>query len=97
MRIYEHHPSHLVRIHITKINDTPQYLTFCETTPIEVEDFIRSIIEAEKLSPFHTGHRTRIDIRESWGGKNGKSKSLSFKGLDTKSTLELILNNMNGG
>jgi hypothetical protein len=94
MKIYEQKPTHLVRIQISKIGDNTQYLTFCETTPPEVEEMCKSVIEAQKLSPFASGNKTRIDIRESWGGKNGKSKSISFRGLDTKTTLELIINHV---
>lgn len=93
--IYEQKPTHLVRIQINKIGDVSQYLTFCETTPQEVEEMCKYVIEAQKLSPFAEGNKTRIDIRESWGGKNGKSKSISFRGLDTKTTLELIINHVN--
>ena len=95
MKIYEKNPLHLVRIQINKIGDTCQYLTFCETTPQEVEEMCKTVIEAQNISPFLMGQKTRIDIRESWGGKNGKSKSISFRGLDTKTTLNLIINHIN--
>lgn len=95
MIIYEQKPTHLVRIQINKIGDVSQYLTFCETTPQEVEEMCKVVIEAQKISPFASGPKTRIDMRESWGGKNGKSKSISFRGLDTNTTLELIINHVN--
>ncbi len=95
MKIYEQKPAYLVRIQINRIGDDAQYLTFCDTTPKEVEDMCKALITGQDLSPFEMGHRTRIDIRESWGAKNGKSKSLSFKGLDTKQTFDLIVKHIN--
>lgn len=95
MKIYEQIPTYLVRVQINKIGDERQYVTFCETTPDEVEEMCKRVIEEQKLSPFEGGHRTRIDIRECLGAKNGKSRSLSFRGLDTATTLKLILDDVN--
>jgi len=96
MKIYEQTPNYLVRIQIIRIEEETQYLTLCETTPQEVEEMCKRVVESQNLSPFEKGNRTRIDIRESLGGKNGKSISISFKGLDTKKTLNLILAHLRG-
>jgi len=95
MKIHEQIPVYVIRIQISKVGDKRQYLTLSETTADEVEAMCKSIIESQKLSIFTQGHKTRIDIREGWGKKNGSSRSVSFKGLDTKITLNLIIAHLN--
>lgn len=95
MKIYEQAGVHLVRIQVKRVSDvTTQYLTLCETTIEEVEEMCKAVIESQNISLFAVGKKTSINIRESWGGKNGKSKSISFRGLDTKTTIELIINHL---
>jgi hypothetical protein len=40
------------------------------------------------------GKVTNIEIREAKGGQNGKSVSLSFKGLSPKKVKELIIKHL---
>lgn len=91
MKIYKHEPSVLIRLQIAKQGEQAEYLTLTETTSKEVDEFIRKIIEAQKISPFAVGRVTSINIREAIGAKNGKAKSISFRGLTPKETLDLIL------
>lgn len=91
MKIYQHKPIHLVRLTITKLNEETFYLNLCDTNQEEVIIKLKKIIDNEKLSVFQEGNRTRVDIRDCIGGKNGKCKSISFKGLTPKETNDLII------
>jgi len=60
----------------------------------EVEKMCREIVKKQTHDPFTTGRKTSIIIRESIGGKNGKSKSLSFRGMTPKEIINLITKNL---
>jgi len=90
MKIYKPAPSFIIRVQIIRQGEDTQYINLCDTTQKEVVEHITKVIEDQKLSVFAKGNRTRIDIRECLGGKNGKSKSISFKGLSTQKTLDII-------
>jgi hypothetical protein len=55
---------------------------------------VKNIIEAQNISPFEKGIITNIEFREAKGSVNGKSISLSFKGLEPIQVKELILNKL---
>jgi hypothetical protein len=95
MKIYQHTPNKYIRLQIAKLGEETQYITLHETDREEVESMIKEIITKQNLSPFQTGNRTQIMVREATGGENGKCKSLSFRGLSTKQVLDLIVNHIN--
>tara|TARA_R110000868_G_scaffold131960_4_gene342358 strand:- start:2037 stop:2327 length:291 start_codon:yes stop_codon:yes gene_type:complete len=95
MKIYEQKPNYLVRIQISKNDEESQYITLCETTPEDVEKMCIAVIDSLNLSPFIEGRRTSINIRESADGKNGKSRSISFKGLNPEEAMKQIINHIN--
>jgi 2-hydroxy-3-keto-5-methylthiopentenyl-1-phosphate phosphatase len=86
----QHEPEHIIRIQIVRTGEKTKYLNLHETAQDEVIQAVREAIELQKLSVFVTGPSTRVNIRDCIGGKNGKSKSLSFKGLTTAKTLSVI-------
>ena len=90
MRIYQATPLHLVRLQITRLNDDTHYLTLCDTTIDEVEQMVKTAVSAVPIDLFLKGLVTSINIRESTGGKNGKSRSVSFRGKSPKETLKII-------
>ncbi len=92
MKIFDPQPLHLVRLTISKIKEETFYINLSETTQDEAIHSIKNIIDKQGLSVFQMGHRVRIDFRDCIGGKNGKSKALSFRGLSTKETYSLIIN-----
>jgi hypothetical protein len=95
MKIYKQpDPPHLIRINIKKQGIKTEHVTLCETTQSECANFIIRIIEELKISPFQKGNVTNIEIREAIGSKNGKSISLSFKGLPPLNVKNLILNQL---
>jgi hypothetical protein len=47
-------------------------------------------------SPFRSGVKTQVLIRESNQGENGRSVTFSFYGLDTNQTYDLILDGIIG-
>ena len=95
MKIYKPAPTFIIRVQIIRQGEETQYINLCDTTQNKVVDHITKTIENQKLSVFAKGNSTKIDIRECLGGKNGKSISISFKGLSTKETLDIITQSIN--
>lgn len=92
MKIYQPaEPPYLMRINIKKQGEQTEFITLCDTTQEEAFNFIKNIIEKQSISPFVKGKVTNVEIRESKGSENGKSISLSFKGLEPKEVYSLIL------
>ncbi len=91
MKIYKHEPQIIIRVMIAKHGEETQYLSLCETTRTEVEQLFQKIVKQQNLDPFTKGRVTSINIREAIGAKNGKSKSLSFRGLNPKEVIDLFL------
>lgn len=87
-------PPLLIRVNIKKQGEQTRYITLCETTQEEVFQFVKSVIEEQNISPFATGRVTNIEIRECIGSKNGKSISLSFKGLNPEEVHLLLINRL---
>lgn len=95
MKLYEKpEPPYLIRVNIKKQGEETEFITLCETTQNEVFNFISGIIEKQNISPFVKGKVTNVEIREAQGRENGKSISLSFKGLEPKDVYALILKNI---
>ncbi len=94
MKLYIPTPVYLMRINIKKQGEQTEFITLCETTQEETHDFIKNIIEKQNISPFAKGKLTNIEIREASGAKNGKSISLSFKGLKPKEVYSLIIKHL---
>lgn len=88
-------PPYLMRINIKKQGEKTEFITLCETTQEEAFNFIKGIIEKQNISPFVKGKVTNVEIREAKGSENGKSISLSFKGLEPKEVYNLIINEIN--
>ncbi len=91
MKIFKYEPTDFIRISIARQGDVTEYLSLVETTIPEVEVFLKELISSKNLSPFAKGKRTSINLREALGGMNGKSKSISFRGLSPKETTDLIV------
>lgn len=85
----------VIRVRIYQQKQATKYITICDTTADKCLRVFKSIVEAQKLSPFQTGKVTNIEVREGIGSKNGKSKSISFKGLTTDETYNLIIDYIN--
>lgn len=92
MKIYiRHEPAYLVRLQICKAGSDTQYLTLYSTTPEQVFDMLKKIVEEKNISPFLRDKRTSVNVREAKGGKNGKSTSLSFVGITPVEMMKLII------
>lgn len=95
MKTYkEPEPPYLMRINIKRQPDKTEHITLCETTQKECYNFIKAVIKEQHLSIFQTGRVTNIEIREGFGAVNGRSVSLSFKGLGPAEVKELILDSI---
>lgn len=93
MKLYKHEPKSLIRVAITKKEHDSIYLTFAETTPEQCLKNIEVLLSQVKVSPIQEKYRTRIDIRHAIGGSNGKSMSISVKGITPKEIEELFIKN----
>ena len=90
MKIYKHYPKKILRISTTKKGHKTLYFNIIETTQDEFIQWLKKLIDKQHLSSFQTGNVTSITVRESLGGTNGKSKSISFKGLSPDEIADLI-------
>lgn len=91
MKVYIPEPLKLIRVSISKVNEKTQYINFKDTTHKEVIDSLIKYIDSFNISVLSKGDRIRLDIRECVGGKNGKSKSISFIGLTVPQMHEKII------
>lgn len=82
-------PKLLIRLSIKKQGEQTRYLTLCDTSLSEVEMFVRNVMQ-KHVYPFETGKVTSVVIRESINGVNGKSVSVSFKGVNPEYTLQFL-------
>lgn len=85
----------LMRVNIKKLNSKTEFITLCETTQDAVLDLVREVVESQPISPFTKGVVTNVEVRECRDSKNGKSKSISFKGIDPCDLKVLILARIN--
>jgi len=96
MKILTKATSTIIRIVITCNGyKDAQYINLHETTMEDVLAMIKQAIIKKNLSPFPSGRRTRIDVRESLGTENRRSRSISFFGLSTEETKQLIIDEVN--
>ena len=91
MKIYEPKPIHLIRLTITKKDEETKCLNFIDVTQEDCIKKVTYVIDELKLSVFQEGNQTRMDFRDCIGGKNGKSKSVSFKGLTPQELHKLLI------
>lgn len=57
-------------------------------------DYVKKLIEKQNISIFETGKLTNVEIRVGEGKQNGKSISVSFRGLEPKQVHDLIINDL---
>ena len=81
----------IVRIRIYIEPSNAKYINLTDTTIDKALDFCENLITKQNISPFQSGRRVSIEAREYTDKKNGKSKSIAFKGLTTEATYNLIL------
>lgn len=83
----------LIYIVISKVHEETKYINVEGATQDEMLVFIKEIVSEHKISPFIIGQRTRVDVRLRKGDERiGVSKSISFRGLSTIETYNLIIN-----
>lgn len=90
MKIYKPIPTKLVRLQIVKHPQKRLNLSLCETTPEKCFSELKEIIKPF-IDPFGKGGKTAINIREVIDGKNGKSVTLSFYGLNPEEVLNILI------
>lgn len=92
-------PDFIIRVMISKLlkngSFEREYINLEDTTQAEVKKWIEGIILKQKISPFVTGNKTSICIREAVGAKNGKSISISLHGLSPKQIIDLLHKDLN--
>jgi hypothetical protein len=91
MKIYNPKPLKQIRVSISKKDEASKYINFIETTQEEVIKTLIKLIDSFNLSVLLKGDRVRVDIRECEGGKNGKSKTISFVGMNVEELYNIII------
>jgi DNA replication protein DnaD len=95
MKLYiQPEPPTLMRINIKKLGAKSEHIAVLETSQQEVLDWLKVLIEKQRLSIFLKGKVTTVEVRESIKGINGKVISFSFKGMEPSHVKELILKNI---
>ena len=95
MRIHKPQPApKVLRINIKKQLVKTEILTIEDCIQSEFLEYVKKLIEAQNLSIFQTGKLTNIEIREGQGTMNGKSVSISFKGLEPIEVKNLIVKDL---
>lgn len=84
-------PEAVVRIMIKQQGSDTEYLTLTDCTKEEAHDQVKAWIQGTGIGPFEQGRSTNIQFREALGSENGKSISLTFKGLTPLELKELII------
>lgn len=94
MKIYKHNPLYLIQLTFRRGTEHVIYLTLCETdislTLALLTDLFKPGTKTDKLH-----RKTRIEIRERIGGKNGKFKAHSFYGDSVDKTRRKLINYIN--
>lgn len=93
MKIYKHQPQYLIQLTFRRGNEQVIHLTLCETdiplTKALLNDLFPPGIKKDKA---HL--KTRIEIRERIGGKNGKYTAHSFYGDSSTKTRRKLINHL---
>lgn len=92
MKLYTYKPPYLIRINIKRQGEPTYHITVCDTTLNDAKTTISNLILAQNLNPFTKGKVTNIEFREGEGKNNGKSISISFKGMSPKEVFNFINN-----
>ena len=92
MKLFNPLPTKVLRIRIYQDAKEVKYINVIEAEQDDLLDRFRNLIESQNLSPFQTGRRVSIEVRDCFGRKNGKAKSIAFKGLTVQQTYDLIYN-----
>ena len=78
-------------VKISRKGEPSEYLNFIETDHKTVIDELDKFIYSFNFSAENKDDRTRLDIRDCLGGKNMKSKTVSFVGMSPKKIKEEII------
>ena len=91
MKLYQPKPQRIIRVTISRKDEPREYLNFVETDHKTVIDELDKFICSFNFSAENKDDRTRLDIRDCLGGKNMRSKSVSFVGMSAKKIKEEII------
>jgi hypothetical protein len=94
MKIYKHQPLYLIQLTFRRGKEHVLNLTLCGTdislTKALMQDLFQPGVKKDKA---HL--KTRIEIRERLGGKNGKYTAHSFYGESAAKTRQTLINHLN--
>jgi len=90
MKIYNPKPIEIIRLSILKKDEKTEYINFTNVEHNECIVKIKSLLQSQNLDQFIKGASTRIDFRHCVGGENGKSISISFKGMNPGQVKKLL-------
>jgi len=93
MKVYKHQPQYLIQLTFRRGKERVIHLTLCGTDMALTKAFLQDIFPyGYKKDKLHL--KTRIEIRERLGGKNGKYTSWSFYGESAAVTRRKLINHI---
>lgn len=94
MKIYKHTPKYLIQLTFRRGNEHVINLTLCDTDISLTKGLLQDLFQpGTKKDRAHL--KTRIEIRERVGGKNGKYTAHSFYGESAAKTRRTLINYLN--
>lgn len=93
MIIYNPKPIEIIRLSILKKDEKTEYVNFIKVKHNECIEKVKELLINQNLDQFQRGPSTRIDFRHCVGSENGKSVSISFKGINPSEVKKLLTQN----
>lgn len=94
MKIYKHTPQYLIQLTFRRGDEHVINLTLCETDMSLTKMLLQDLFPpGTKTDKAHL--KTRIEIRERIGGKNGKYTAHSFYGDSAAKSRRKLINHLN--
>lgn len=90
MKIYVHEPVYIIQLAFKRDNEKMAFLSLCDTTMELTKAMLESLFPKNSVRKDKAKNKTRIEIRERIGGKNGKYLAHSFYGDSPIKTRKIV-------
>lgn len=91
MKLYKPEPPLVLRIAIKKAGEETKYLSVTDISQKQFVIWATKQLSTLQISVFTSALKLSISVRESVAGINGKSKSISLRGVSTEQVYNLLL------
>ena len=83
-------PPDVLRVSIRRQGEKTLHFTFCDADPEQCRETLQKVIQDAAPDIFSAGRVTAVEVREYKDGKNGRTISFSFRGLNVADTYATI-------